>query len=99
MAQRRKELGKNFDMKKLQKEYAKISESTRDHLEKVVAEDQEKYNEAIFHYTNAINNLPKQRYSVSSKIPAKPKKPSTTFFLFLNEHRNAYAQKYKNETQ
>jgi len=89
--ERKKDLGKNFDEKKVSAEYEKISKAEKERLQDLVEAEEKRFKEA--------SSGSEKRGSSSSKdktnIPEKPKKPLGSYFRFMGEVRLAYVEKNK----
>jgi len=90
--ERKKELGKNYDEKKVSAEYEKISKAEKERLQDLVEAEEKRFKEAS-------SGSEKRRSSTSSKdkahVPEKPKKPLGSYFRFMGEVRLAYVEKNK----
>lgn len=80
LADRKKNLGKDYCPIEAKEKYVKISNSEKDRIQKLLDVDEQKFQEELFHYNNAVNHRGKQRYSAPAKLPPKPKKPLSSYF-------------------
>lgn len=88
--ERKKDLGKNFDEKKVSAEFEKISKAEKERLQDLVEAEEKRFKEAS-------SGSEKRGSSSKGKtdIPEKPKKPLGTYFRYMGEVRLAYVEKNK----